>query len=295
MDKFIPEDDAAVLEASAEATPTITTRNNSDDEKMIKEVPPETQSDAGRPATEEEAKTLRRVRDRIPMRVWLVALIAAAQRFTYWSTQVTWQNLIQYGPEDEIHGLLGLGQAAGVTINNGFNVVVYMLPLVIGPIADGHLGRYRTLQICNMSYLLGMVIMLGCSAPIAVQTGAALPGFIVALCFIAIGLGGTQTVTSPLIADQYNETIPRIAYRNGGERVVLDRDVTIHYIYSIYFWMANVASLGMIPASLLEKYVSFWSAYTMTTGVLCLSCVMLWFGKPYFSKCLRSCGPEQIH
>ncbi|KAK3687888.1 hypothetical protein B0T22DRAFT_378152 [Podospora appendiculata] len=255
----------------------------------INDATPLDSDDAGRPATEDEIKTLRHVRDRIPMRVWLVAIIAAAQRFTYWSTQVTWQNLIQYGPDDAIPGLLGLGQAAGVTINNAFNVVIFMLPLLIGPIADGHLGRYRTLQICNVVCLVGMALMLGFSTPPAVRAGAALPGFMVSLVLVAIGLGGVQTVTSPLIADQYNETVPKIAYRrHGRERVVIDRDMTIHYIYSIYFWLANVASLGMIPASLLEKYASFWSAYVMTTAVLALSCVVLYFGKPYFILCAPS-------
>jgi fumarate reductase subunit D len=58
----------------------------------------------------------------------------------------------------------------------------------------------------------------------------------------------------------------------------------IHYVYSIYFWLANVASLGMIPSSFLEQYVSFWIAYIMTTVVLCLSCLVLWLGKHRFGK-----------
>ena len=53
-------------------------------------------NDTGRAATEDEIKTLRHVTDRIPLRVWLVAFIAAAERFTYWSTQVTWQNYSMY-------------------------------------------------------------------------------------------------------------------------------------------------------------------------------------------------------
>ncbi|KAF3004534.1 hypothetical protein E8E14_000105 [Neopestalotiopsis sp. 37M] len=247
------------------------------------EVDPANQrSDTGRPATDEEIKSLRHVTDRIPLRVWLVAVIAAAERFTYWSTQVTWQNFIQYGPDDEIPGVLGLGQTTGVTINNAFNVVVYLLPILMGPIADGRLGRYRTLQICSAFYLVGMGILLACSTPAAVEAGAALPGFIVSLVLTGIGLGGVQTVTTPLIADQYDEKVARITYTRSGKRVVIDRDMTIHYVYSIYYWMANAASLGMIPTSLMEKYVSFWSAYTLTTGVLLISILILWIGKPYF-------------
>lgn len=287
MDKFAPENDTPALEVSEDKTVAGLEGHDTstDDEKAETASTPinEHESDAGRPATEDELKTLRRVRDHIPIRVWIVATISAAERFTYWSTQVTWQNFIQHGPDDEIRGMLGLGEAAGTSINNAFNVVVYMLPIIIGPIADGHLGRYRTLQICNIFYLIGMGLLLGCSFPAAERAGAALPGFVVALCLMAIGLGGVQTVTSALIADQYDETVLKIAYKNG-ERVVIDRDVTIHYVYSIYFWLANVASLGMIPSSLLEKYVSFWSSYIMTTGVLCLSFLVLWLGKPHFGK-----------
>ncbi|KAI0975666.1 POT family-domain-containing protein [Xylaria arbuscula] len=239
-------------------------------------------SDSGRPATEYEIKTLRHVTDGIPLRVWLVALISAAERFTYWSTQATWQNYIQHSPGDQIRGALGLGQAAGLTINSAFNVVIYILPIFIGPIADGRLGRYRTLQICTCFYLAGMFVLLGTSTPVAMRSGASLPGFIVALLLASIGLGGVQAVTTPLIADQYDETVARIAYKKNGEQVVIDRDMTIHYIYSIYYWLANAASLGAIPSTLLEKYFSFWSAYILTTSVLSLSVLVLWFGKPYF-------------
>lgn len=288
MDKFAPENDTPALKVSEDKTTADLVGHDvsTDDEKTDTASTPtnEHETDAGRPATEEELKTLRHVRDHIPVRVWIVATIAAAERFTYWSTQVTWQNFIQHGPDDEIRGMLGVGEAAGTSINNAFNVVVYLLPIIIGPIADGHLGRYRTLQICNIFYLIGMGLLLGCSFPAAERAGAALPGFAVALSLMAIGLGGVQTVTSALIADQYDETVPKIAYRKDGERVVIDRDVTIHYVYSIYFWLANVASLGMIPSSLLEKYFSFWSAYIMTTGVLCLSFLVLWLGKPHFGK-----------
>ncbi|KHN96076.1 amino acid permease [Metarhizium album ARSEF 1941] len=239
-------------------------------------------SDAGRAATEDEVKTLRHVTDKIPLRVWLVALIAAAERFTYWSTQVTWQNYIQNGADDEIPGILGLGQSKAVAINNAFNVVVYLLPIFIGPIADSLIGRFAALQICTVVYLVGMGLLLAFSTPTAVAAGIALPGFIVALCLIAVGVGGVQAVTAPLIADQYDETVPKIAYGKDGERVVVDRDMTIHYIYSIYWWMANAASLGQIPTTLMEKHVSFWSAYTLTTGVLLASCSLLWVGKKRF-------------
>ncbi|RYP79590.1 hypothetical protein DL769_002900 [Monosporascus sp. CRB-8-3] len=282
MEKYVPEKDERA--PSAADTTALPTSSNERTPSMILE----DLSDSGRPATEEEIKTLRHVTDQIPLRVWLVAIIAAAERFTYWSTQVTWQNYIQYRPDDEIPGILGLGQATAVTVNNAFNVVVYLLPLIIGPIADGKLGRYRTLQICTAFYLAGTCILLGCSTTPAVEAGAALPGFVVALCLTSIGLGGVQTVTTPLIADQYDETVAKIAYRKNGERVVIDRDMTIHYVYSIYYWMANAASLGMILTSLLEKYISFWGAYTLTTGVLLLSVFILWFGKPYFVLCAPS-------
>ncbi|KAI1299762.1 hypothetical protein F5Y03DRAFT_408689 [Xylaria venustula] len=261
--------------SASEATTAIRSDENTETENS---------SDAGRPATEYEIKTLRHVTDRIPLRVWLVALISAAERFTYWSTQATWQNYIQHSPGDQIRGALGLGQAAGLTINSAFNVVIYILPIFIAPIADGRLGRYRTLQICTCFYLAGMGVLLGTSTPAAMRAGASLPGFIVALLLASIGLGGVQAVTTPLIADQYDETVARIAYKKNGERVVIDRDMTIHYIYSIYYWLANAASLGAIPSTLLEKYFSFWSAYILTTGVLSLSILVLWFGKPYFTN-----------
>lgn len=62
--------------------------------------------------------------------------------YHWWYTE----NSIQYGPHDRIQGILGLGEARATRINYAFTTIVYLLPVFTGAIADGWLGKYRTMK-----------------------------------------------------------------------------------------------------------------------------------------------------
>lgn len=40
-------------------------------------------------------------------------------------------------------------------------------------------------------------------------------------------------------ADQYTEQALRIKTTKSGERVVVDRELTIQYIYNLYYWYVD--------------------------------------------------------
>lgn len=56
------------------------------------------------------------------------------------------ENSIQYGPNDNIKGILGLGQATATRINYTFTTIVYLLPMFTGVVADGWWGKYRMIK-----------------------------------------------------------------------------------------------------------------------------------------------------
>ncbi|WEW61344.1 peptide transporter ptr2 [Emydomyces testavorans] len=170
-------------------------------------------------ATDEEIRTLRNVPDRLPGRVWLACLIAAAERCSFYGSQALFQNCMQYGPNDEIPGILGLGQSAASSINYAFTGTVYLLPIFSGVIADGWLGRYRTIVWATGIYVIGLGILMGCTLPPALRAGAGPPGFVIALVLIAVGLGGCQSTIVPFIADQYEEHAFRVKVTKQGERL----------------------------------------------------------------------------
>ncbi|EEA25024.1 POT peptide transporter, putative [Talaromyces marneffei ATCC 18224] len=109
----------------------------------------------------------------------------------------------------------------------------------------------------------GVLILFVTSFPASLDHGAGLPGLIVALVLIGLGFGGIKSNVAPLIAEQYSRKPLRIKTLAGGEKVIVDPDVTIQTIYGRYYWVINVGSLSVIPASWLELKVSFRAAFLL--------------------------------
>ncbi|KAJ5679265.1 hypothetical protein N7462_007509 [Penicillium macrosclerotiorum] len=156
----------------------------------------------GNRASESNIRELRHVSAPLPLRVWLAATIGRAERFSYYGTQSFFR---QYTPY-----------------------------------------KYRVI------YAVGSAILFATSFPFEMAAGVATPGFAVGTMLIAIGLGGVQSSIQPFIgtrsytnddlrtnevsADQYTEYEMKIRVDKQGERVVEDREVTIQYIYNLYYW-----------------------------------------------------------
>ncbi|KAJ5147427.1 hypothetical protein N7526_000779 [Penicillium atrosanguineum] len=120
------------------------------------------------------------------------------------------------------------------------------------------------------------------SFPSEMKTGVSTPGFVAGAVLIAIGLGGVQASVQPFIADQYTETDMRIRTNKKGQKVVEDRELTIQYIYNVYYWMVNVGSLGSIATTLMEKYIGFWSAYLLDLCAVALCVLVVQVARPKF-------------
>jgi len=55
------------------------------------------------------------------------------------------ENYIQNMSTDPLRpGALGLGQSKATTLVNMFRIISYMTPVAAAIVADGYLGRYRT-------------------------------------------------------------------------------------------------------------------------------------------------------
>lgn len=89
-------------------------------------------------------------------------------------------------------------------------------------VADQYLGKYKTIVVFAAIYIVGLLILLLTSLPVALNNGAGLGGFIVAILVIGIGTGGIKANVSPLIADQYSRKRMAIKTLKSGERVIID-------------------------------------------------------------------------
>mmetsp|Transcript_61608 Transcript_61608/g.139461 ORF Transcript_61608/g.139461 Transcript_61608/m.139461 type:complete len:104 (-) Transcript_61608:456-767(-) len=86
-------------------------------------------------------------------------------------------------------------------MNSVFNSFVYLTPLLGGYIADSHLGRYKTIGVFGMIYMLGTGLMAAASYP-----GHEIPWLFIFSFFglVALGAGGIKSNVVTLGGDQFN-------------------------------------------------------------------------------------------
>lgn len=130
-------------------------------------------------------------------------------------------------------------------------------------IADQYLGRYNTIILFSVVYIIGLLILWVTALPTSLENGAGLGGFITALIVIGIGTGGIKSNVAPLIADQYQRRRMALKTLASGERVIIDPAVTMQRIYMVFYWCINVGALSLLATPYMEQFIGFWSAYLL--------------------------------
>lgn len=208
-------------------------------------------------------ESIRRVRDKVPWRLWYVGAIALWEQAAFWAMTVPWrtysgkayltlmsltqplsapENYIQYAAKqsDHLHppGALGLGQSVATCISCGFYIFYYTAPTAGALLSDTRWGRYATLLASLGMYLSGSVILTVSALPCSLRGGWGLIGLTVAMILIGMGGGSFRAGIVPFIADQYTATTPRLEMlsEKDGSLVEVDGALTLQYIYNVYYW-----------------------------------------------------------
>jgi POT family proton-dependent oligopeptide transporter len=132
-------------------------------------------------------------------------------------------------------GALGLGQAMATRAYCAFYIFYYTVPIAVSIISDSHLGRYNTLAIMVTLYCLGCVVLTVSSLPSSLERQLGVPGLAISMILIGLGAGGFRAITVPFMADQQHRT-ECIVKMLGGEQVVTDYELTLQYVYNLYYW-----------------------------------------------------------
>ncbi|KAG7193121.1 peptide transporter ptr2 [Scheffersomyces spartinae] len=219
--------------------------------------------DDGREPTEEELATLRRVSEKIPISCWLVAIVELAERFTYYGLSAPFQNYMQNAPGDTPPGVLNLKNQGATALSYFFQFWCYVTPILGAYIADTFWGKYKTIFVFCIIYMLGVFVLFITSVPSITSHSTALGGYVVGIIIIGIGTGGVKSNVAPLIADQVQKTSPVIKVLKSGERVIQDPNVTIQNVFMFFYLMINIGSLSVIATTELEKHVGFWASFLL--------------------------------
>ncbi|KAK5996913.1 putative peptide transporter ptr2 [Cladobotryum mycophilum] len=242
--------------------------------------------------TAEELQTLRRISGKIKWSMYTIAFVELCERFSYYGSSVLYTNFVNRplppgsttgaAPSaDGLPGALGMGtQAAqGISLFNQF--FAYIMPLLGAWIADARMGRFWTLHLAIGISTIAHVILVASSAPgVIVKKDSAFAAFIIGLITLCVGTGFFKANVSPLLAEQNEDTRMRVETLPSGERVIIDPAVTNTRIFLYFYLCINIGSLsGQIGMVYVEKYVGFWAAFLIPTGMFLISPFVLWSQK----------------
>ncbi|KAF5988098.1 proton-dependent oligopeptide transporter POT family [Fusarium coicis] len=244
--------------------------------------------------TAEELDTLRRVPNKIPMKLFSIAFIELCERFSYYGCTVVFTNFIQQklpegsttGADPEQPGALGMGQRASTGITTFNQFWQYFMPLLGAYIADQYWGRYKTISWALGIDIIGHIILIMSAIPPVISNqGGALGAMIIAIIIIGFGTGGFKPNVNPLIVEQLGEQYMHVKTLKSGERVIVDPAVTIERVYMWFYWAINVGALvGQVTMVFAEKYVGFWLSYTLPTFMLCLCPLVMWLNRHNYER-----------
>lgn len=229
--------------------------------------------------TDLEKKTLQRAPDKIPTSGYWVSLIELCERFAYYGLTGPFQNYMQndYPSSNGIPGALGLGQATASALSSGFSFWCYMTPLLGAIVADQYWGRYKTIVVFATVYIVGIFVLFLTSLPASIEQGYALYGLLIAMLVIGLGAGGIKSNVSPLIAEQYQQKTDRVTTLPNGQRVIVDVNLTVQRMYTLFYGCINIGSLSAGLTTILERRYGFWSAYLLPLGIFLIGLAIILF------------------
>ncbi|RAL61380.1 hypothetical protein DID88_009514 [Monilinia fructigena] len=93
-------------------------------------------------------------------------------------------------------GALGMGHRTATALTVFFSMWCYFTPIFGAIMADQYLGRFKAIIYFAIVYMVGLLVLVLTSLPIALQSGAGLGGFIAAILIIGVGTGGIKANVS---------------------------------------------------------------------------------------------------
>lgn len=112
-------------------------------------------------------------------------------------------------------------------VNQGFMLWCFLAPALGAVIADQYIGRVKTIIFSSAIYSCGLVSLCLSSISLGYSITLSRLTLFWALIMIGLGTGGIKTNVSSLIAEQYTGPNEAIRVTRSGEKVIVDRDLTI--------------------------------------------------------------------
>ncbi|XP_065852553.1 protein NRT1/ PTR FAMILY 5.6-like [Euphorbia lathyris] len=163
---------------------------------------------------------------------------------------------------------------------NYWSGVTTLMPLFGGFVADAYLGRFSTVFVSSIVYLMGLILLTmsqlvpnlkvckieGCEEPRKIHEIV----FFIALYLISIGTGGHKPALESFGADQFDD------------EHLQERKKKLSFFNWWNFGLCAGILLGVTVIIYIEDHVSWGLGYIVLTAVLALSLVIFIVGRPFY-------------
>ncbi|KAJ0247546.1 hypothetical protein HA466_0159910 [Hirschfeldia incana] len=186
----------------------------------------------------------------------LIIGVEVAERFAYVGIAC---NMITYLTEQ-----LGQSTATAAVNVNTWSGTASTLPIIGAFVADAYLGRYRTILISSLIYILGLGLLTLSASLTLLGNGSAKPSFLMNVLFfcslylVAIAQGGHKPCVQAFGADQFDADHPKERIARG----------------SFFNWWFLCLSGGIAISILVMVYIQSNVNWAFGFGIPCLFMVM---------------------
>ncbi|CAF1927716.1 hypothetical protein Bca4012_071373 [Brassica carinata] len=192
---------------------------------------------------------------------WYIIGVEVGERFAYFGIA---SNLITY-----LTGPLGQSTATAAVNVNTWSGTASMLPVLGAFIADAYLGRYHTIVVASLIYILGLGLLTLSAFLILIRISEQRNDtvksffwvnilFFCSLYMVAIGQGGHKPCVQAFGADQFD---------SGDSKERISRG-------SFFNWWFMTLSAGITLSFLVVVYVQDNVSWALGFGIPCLFMVM---------------------
>nr|XP_054753056.1 solute carrier family 15 member 2-like [Lytechinus pictus]XP_054753060.1 solute carrier family 15 member 2-like [Lytechinus pictus] len=154
-----------------------------------------------------------------PKSVFFIVGTEFCERFSFYGMKAI---LVLY-----LTNILLLGDNTSTVIFHSFNMLCYFSPIIGAMIADGWLGKYKTIVYIAQIYMLGNAVMCFTALPPQTTGNPELVGPMIGLLLIGLGTGGIKPCVSAF----------------GGDQFKADQEKEIQRFFSVFYFSINSGSL----------------------------------------------------
>ncbi|XP_068698069.1 solute carrier family 15 member 2-like [Montipora foliosa] len=204
-------------------------------------------------------------KNNFPSSIYYIVGNEFCERFSYYGMKAI---LILY-----LTRMLDFTDNKATAIFHSFSMLCYFTPLFGAMLADGWLGKYRTILYVSMVYCTGNLIVSITSIPPIGHNKAVGP--IIGLFLIALGTGGIKPCVSAF----------------GGDQFTADQTHLLQSFFSVFYFAINAGSLiSMLVTPALRGDVTCFQddCYPLAFGVpallMILAIALFWLGRHKYKR-----------